>query len=84
MALYIPHSIFHLALLLYVRPETFGPYYVYHIEYSYIYFVHLYILYDFYAYIVIILMFLNVNFQYIKIPVLLHNYYTKNCLRFTT
>ena len=29
MALYIPHSIFHLARLLYVRPETFGPYYVY-------------------------------------------------------
>jgi hypothetical protein len=28
MALYIPHSIFHLALLLYVRPENFGPYYV--------------------------------------------------------
>ena len=28
MALYIPHSIFHLAPLLYVRPETFGPYYV--------------------------------------------------------
>ena len=28
MALYIPHSIFHLAQLLYVRPETFGPYYV--------------------------------------------------------
>ena len=28
MALYIPHSIFHLALLLYVRPQTFGPYYV--------------------------------------------------------
>ena len=28
MALYIPHSIFHLAWLLYVRPETFGPYYV--------------------------------------------------------
>ena len=28
MALYIPHSIFHLARLLYVRPETFGPYYV--------------------------------------------------------
>ena len=28
MALYIPHSIFHLALLLYVRPETFGPYFV--------------------------------------------------------
>ena len=27
MALYIRHSIFHLALLLYVRPETFGPYY---------------------------------------------------------
>ena len=27
MALYIPHSIFHLARLLYVRPETFGPYY---------------------------------------------------------
>ena len=25
MALYIPRSIFHLALLLYVRPETFGP-----------------------------------------------------------
>ena len=29
MALYIPHSIFHLARLLYVRQETFGPYYVY-------------------------------------------------------
>ena len=28
MALYILHSIFHLARLLYVRPETFGPYYV--------------------------------------------------------
>ena len=28
MALYIPHSIFHWARLLYVRPETFGPYYV--------------------------------------------------------
>ena len=29
MALYISHSIFHLARLLHVRPETFGPYYVY-------------------------------------------------------
>ena len=28
MALYIPHSILHPARLLYVRPETFGPYYV--------------------------------------------------------
>ena len=28
MALYIPHSILHLARLWYVRPETFGPYYV--------------------------------------------------------
>ena len=28
MTLYIPHSIFHLARLLYVKPETFGPYYV--------------------------------------------------------
>ena len=28
MALYIPHSILHLARLLYVGPETFGPYYV--------------------------------------------------------
>ena len=28
MALYIPHSIFHLARLLYLRPQTFGPYYV--------------------------------------------------------
>ena len=28
MALYIPHSLFHLARLLYVRPETFVPYYV--------------------------------------------------------
>ena len=25
MMLYVPHSIFHLARLLYVRPETFGP-----------------------------------------------------------
>ena len=32
MALYIPHSIFHLARLLYVRPENFGPYYVYNIS----------------------------------------------------
>ena len=32
MALYIPHSIFHLARLLYVRPETFGPYYVRYCE----------------------------------------------------
>ena len=29
MALYIPHSIFHLARLLYVRLETFGPYCVF-------------------------------------------------------
>ena len=29
MALYIPHSIFHLVRLLYARPETFGPCYVY-------------------------------------------------------
>ena len=28
MTLYIPHSIFHSARLLYVGPETFGPYYV--------------------------------------------------------
>ena len=28
MALYIPHSIFHLARLLYVKLETFGPYHV--------------------------------------------------------
>ena len=28
MALYIPHSIFQLARLLYVRPENLGPYYV--------------------------------------------------------
>ena len=27
MALCIPHSVFHLARLLYVRPENFGPYY---------------------------------------------------------
>ena len=32
MALYIPHNIFHLARLLYVRPETFGPYYVTHLK----------------------------------------------------
>ena len=35
MALYIPHSIFHLALLMYVRPETFGPYYVHTYAYTY-------------------------------------------------
>ena len=29
MTLHIPHSIFNLARLLHVRPETFGPYYVY-------------------------------------------------------
>jgi hypothetical protein len=32
MALYIPRSIFHLARLLYVRPETFGPTLVYGLE----------------------------------------------------
>ena len=31
MALYIPHSIFRLARLLYVRSEIFGPYYVHEI-----------------------------------------------------
>ena len=36
MALYIPHSIFHLARLLYVRPETFGPYYVFFHKISFI------------------------------------------------
>ena len=35
MALYIPHNIFHLARLLYVVPETFGPYYVYPIALSF-------------------------------------------------
>ena len=29
MALYIPQSILHLARSLYVRPETYGPTYVY-------------------------------------------------------
>ena len=42
MALYIPHSIFHLARLLYVRPETFGPYYVY--VYIYIYLISTFLL----------------------------------------
>ena len=32
MAQYILHSIFHLVRLLYVRPETFGPYYVYQLH----------------------------------------------------
>ena len=32
MALYIPHSIFHLARLLHVRPETFGPYYALYVR----------------------------------------------------
>ena len=32
MALYNPHSIFHLARFLYVGPETFGPCYVLHIQ----------------------------------------------------
>ena len=31
MALYILHSIFHLARLLYVRPETFRPYCVFRV-----------------------------------------------------
>ena len=34
MALCIPHSIFHLARLLCVRPETFGPYYVYDSDFT--------------------------------------------------
>ena len=39
MALYIPHSVFHLARLSYVRPETFGSYNVhtYIGTYAYIY-----------------------------------------------
>ena len=41
MALYIPHSIFHLARLLYVRPETFGPYYL-PAEYVHISEIHVY------------------------------------------
>ena len=32
MELYIPHSIFHLARLLYVRPENFWTHYVYDIK----------------------------------------------------
>jgi len=32
MALYIPQSILHLARSLYVRPETYGPTYVYVVE----------------------------------------------------
>ena len=38
MALYIPHSIFHLARLLYVRQETFGPYYIHTISRSALYY----------------------------------------------
>ena len=34
MALCVPHSIFHLARLLYVRPETSGPYYVFAVKES--------------------------------------------------
>ena len=37
MALYVPHSIFHLARLLYVRQETFGPYYVTSVRGTYTY-----------------------------------------------
>ena len=40
MALYIPHSIFHLARLSYARPETFGPYYVYYYYYYYYHHQH--------------------------------------------
>ena len=36
MALYIPHSIFRLARILYARPETFGPYYVHNVEQQYL------------------------------------------------
>ena len=32
MALYIPHSVFHLARILYVRPENPGPHYVYAVQ----------------------------------------------------
>ena len=42
MALYTPHSIFHLARLLYVRPETFGPYYVSYMARIYIY-IYIYV-----------------------------------------
>ena len=50
MALYIPHSFFHLARLLFVRPETFGPYCVWYryipkaiYEYGYVIYVYIYI-----------------------------------------
>ena len=36
MALYIPQSILHLARSLYVRPETYGPNYLYIYIYIYI------------------------------------------------
>jgi hypothetical protein len=34
MALYIPRGLFHLARLFFVRPDTFGPYYVHTDEYE--------------------------------------------------
>ena len=43
MVLYIPHSIFRLARLLYVRPEAFGLYYVYIYVHTYIHtYIHTY------------------------------------------
>jgi len=43
MALYIPRSIFHLARLLYVRPETFGPTFVYACIITGVLFTYLYV-----------------------------------------
>jgi hypothetical protein len=44
MALYIPHSIFHLARLLYVRPENFGPHYVKAISFEGVHKIFIYLI----------------------------------------
>ena len=72
MALYIPHSIFYLARLLYVRPETFGPYCV-HTATSKNYFTHqhlkncLYYIHVFYVFD------LSNNFMYFTCLIIYHN-----------
>ena len=60
---YIPHSIFHLARLLYVRPETFGPYYV-HMPVYKSYHHHNQI--DFSAFLFLYLMFIYLYFSFVN------------------
>ena len=60
MALYIPHCIFLLARLLYVKPETFGPYYVVHSPLS-----HTSLTFEYFLFVSIPFFFNKINLSYV-------------------